>query len=87
MEFNIKNVISIAANVLYEVKFHSHTFIWKSLPRFFPCTVKVKGSTKITDFLKLFKHVAQNLRNFAHVSDFKNIASFAFYSVFKVLTF
>ena len=34
-----------------------------------------------------FAHVAQNLRNFAHVFDFKNFDPFAFYSVFKVLTF
>ena len=55
--------------------------------QFFQCTVKVKGSKNIINFLKILAHVAQNLRNFAHVSDFKNIAPFGFYLVFKVLTF
>ena len=39
MEFNIKNFISMAANIIlsiYEVKFHSHTFIFgKVYPDFF----------------------------------------------------
>ena len=38
-------------------------------------------------FFEDFSHVAQNLCNFAHVSVFKNIAPFAFYSVLKVMTF
>ena len=80
MQFNIVNALSMATNIIlsiYDVKFHSHAVIFEKVYQVFPCTIKAKGSKKISDFLK----------NFAHVSVFKNIAPFAFYSFFKVLTF
>ena len=58
-------------------------YVWKYLPRLFACTVKVEGSKKLFDFLKIFAQVAQILRNFAHLSVLKNFAPFAFYMVFK----
>ena len=90
MKFNKINALLLATNIISsinDVTFHSHTLIFgKVYPDYFHALLK-KRVVKNVRFFEDFSHVAQNLCNFAHVSVFKNIAPFAFYSVLKVMTF
>ena len=65
MEFsliNVQNNICSYRKSIFDVKSSSYSYFWKSLPRFFPCTVKAKGGKKINRFFGIFLKLCTYVR-------------------------